>query len=247
MRTGVSRCCWCAEVYSALLAFALGSLLVGCTVTTDGPPSDAPQPGPPVSESPAGARRLSPEEAERLRRVMLPLLPYMNHPLSPGQVQIAVLNDHDINAANAGSGTFYVTLGLLEQADDRRLQGVMAHELAHADLNHVSQLQTRAAGVGLGVLLATFALDQLLPGSGEMTSQFGQVAGQYYLASYSRGEEYDADAHGVELLRRAGYDGKGMMIDTLSWLRRTTGAGGGGFFATHPETGDRVAQLRRRP
>jgi Zn-dependent protease with chaperone function len=34
------------------------------------------------------------------------------------------------------------------------------------------------------------------------------------------------------------------MINTLAWLRRTAGDGGGGFFATHPETGDRIEELR---
>jgi len=123
----------------------------------------------------------------------------------------------------------------------------MAHEIAHADLHHVSQLQSRAAGVGLGVLLGSFALDQLFPGSGDVAQQLGEVAGRYYLTSYARHEEYAADAHGVELLRRAGYDGKRIMVDTLSWLKHLEGPGGGGFFATHPETGDRIAELRRMP
>jgi predicted Zn-dependent protease len=175
---------------------------------------------------------------------MVPLLQHMNNPLSPRQVQVGVLADRQINAANAGGGEFYVTTGLLDRANDRELLGVMAHEVAHADLNHVSKLQTRATGVGLGVLLGSFALDQLIPGTGEVASQLGQVAGRYYLASYSRQEELAADAHGAEILGRAGYDGKKTMIDTLSWLRRTAGEGGGGFFATHPETGDRIEELR---
>jgi putative metalloprotease len=178
---------------------------------------------------------------------MVPLLQHMNQPLSPREVQIGVLADPQINAANAGGGEFYVTKGLLERANDQQLRGVMAHEIAHADLNHVSKLQTQAAGVGLGVFLGSFALDQLLPGSGQLASQLGQVAGQYYLASYSRQEEYAADAHGVEILRRAGHNGKQVMVDTLSWLKRTAGDGGGGFFATHPETGDRIQVVRSLP
>jgi predicted Zn-dependent protease len=72
------------------------------------------------------------------------------------------------------------------------------------------------------------------------------VAGQYYLASYSRQEEYAADTHAVEILRRASYDGKQVMIDTLGWLKRTAGEGRGGFFATHPATGDRITEIRGR-
>jgi Zn-dependent protease with chaperone function len=36
------------------------------------------------------------------------------------------------------------------------------------------------------------------------------------------------------------------MIATLTWLMATEeGDGGGGFFSTHPETGDRIEVLRR--
>ena len=244
MNTIGSRYAWSGQVYRSLVAFVLVFLLFGCTTTNDRPPSQAPAPRSEASETTSTARQLSRQEAERLQRVMVPLLQHMNDPLSPRQVRVGVLADRQINAANAGGGEFYVTTGLLDRASDRELLGVMAHEVAHADLNHVSKLQTRAAGTGLAVLLGSFALDQLFPGTGEVASQLGQVAGQYYLASYSRQEELAADAHGAEILRRAGYDGRKTMINTLSWLKRTAGEGGGGFFATHPETGDRIEELR---
>jgi Zn-dependent protease with chaperone function len=34
------------------------------------------------------------------------------------------------------------------------------------------------------------------------------------------------------------------MVNTLGWLMQSEGAGGGGFFATHPGTGDRIEALR---
>jgi hypothetical protein len=37
------------------------------------------------------------------------------------------------------------------------------------------------------------------------------------------------------------------MVDTLSWLKQTAGDGGGGFFTTHPETGDRIQVVRNLP
>ena len=48
-------------------------------------------------------------------------------------------------------------------------------------------------------------------------------------------------------LRCGKYDGKTLMANTLSWLQQTEGTSGGGFFATHPATGDRVAAVRRLP
>jgi Zn-dependent protease with chaperone function len=34
------------------------------------------------------------------------------------------------------------------------------------------------------------------------------------------------------------------MIDTLTWLMQSEDADGGGFFATHPATTDRIQALR---
>jgi predicted Zn-dependent protease len=65
-------------------------------------------------------------------------------------------------------------------------------------------------------------------------------------SQYSRGEGYAANAHGVLLLRRAGYP-KDMMIDTLTWLLQASGPESGGFFATHPGTADRIDAVRKMP
>ena len=64
---------------------------------------------------------------------------------------------------------------------------------------------------------------------------------------YSRTEESQADAHGVEILHRAGYDGRMLMVNGLTWLRQTEGDSGGGFFATHPSTDDRIVALQQLP
>lgn len=67
------------------------------------------------------------------------------------------------------------------------------------------------------------------------------------LRPYSRKEEYAADEHGTEILNRAGYRGKQIMGDTLTWLLKSAGPGGGGFLSTHPGTEDRIARVREMP
>ena len=218
-------------VTSFTVATALA--LAGCAVET-APSSRAPG-GTTSAPAPSG-RQVDARQAERLRQVMLPLIQNMNRPLSPSQVKIGLLDDHQINAANAGGGEFYVTLGLLERASDEQLRGVMAHEVAHADLGHVAKTQTLGAGLNIGMII----LDQFIPGSGAITPILGQLA----VNAYTRKEEYQADAHGVTILRRAGYDGKQIMVNTLSWLLQTSGGSSGGFFATHPATADRIEAVR---
>src|SRR5438552_2614125 len=190
----------------------------------------------PSSKSVEKTVPIDPQQAERLQRVMVPLLRVMDHPRQPSQVKIGVLDDSHINAASSGSGEFYVTRGLLEKANDEHLSGVLAHELSHDDLGHVAKAQRLGAGLSIGMVI----LDQIIPGAGSLAP----IAGQLIINKYTQREEYQADAHGAELLQRAG-SSKQVMIDTLTWLTQTEGSSGGGFFATHPGTGDRIQALQR--
>ena len=191
--------------------------------------------GPPEPQAP-DIRRVSPQQAQRVYRVMTPLLAAMNNPKSPKNVYVGIIDDADINAANAGGGQFYVTTGLLQKATEDQLRGILAHEIAHDDLGHVAKLQTLGAGLGVGIVL----LEQLLPGSSAVTP----LAGNLIARGYSRKEEYAADRHGVTILSRAGYS-KNVLIEALRWVSRASGAGGGGFLSTHPATDDRIEELRR--
>jgi Zn-dependent protease with chaperone function len=178
--------------------------------------------------------------AARLQNTMVPLLKVMDHPLSPSQVKVGVMDDASINAASAGHGEFLVTSGLLQKANDEQLRAVLAHELSHQDLNHVQKTQTLGTGLNIGMVL----LDQIIPGSGNLTP----IAGELLLRKYTRNEEYAADKHGVQLLQRAGYNGRQLMADTLSWLMSTSGgSSSGGFLATHPGTADRITAVKALP
>lgn len=217
-------------------ALSLAFVLAGCAFETSQAPPGSPEPT--AGRQPAPSeRQLNPREAERLKAVMTPLLPKMNNPIPLNQVRIAVMDDPHINAANGGGGEFYVTTGLLQKANDEQLAGIMAHEVAHADLGHVSKLQT----IGAGTNIAAVLLDALgVPGAGLVP-----LAGDLLVARpYSRDAEYAADRHGAVILQRTGRDGKRIMADTLTWLMQTEGTGSGGFFATHPATEDRIQRVR---
>jgi predicted Zn-dependent protease len=216
-----------------VVSLALGG--PGCAIETSPGPSRGPQPT--ASRQAPSERPLNPQQAERLKAVMVPLLQKMDHPIPLNQVRVGVMEDPHVNAANAGGGEFYVTTGLLQKANDEQLAGVLAHEIAHADLGHVTRLQT----IGTGVNIATVLLEALgVPGA-----QLTPLAGDLLVARpYGRDAEYAADRQGAELLSRTGRDGKRIMADTLTWLMQTEGGSGGGFFATHPATEDRIQRVR---
>ena len=217
----------------------LAALLAAGTASCTGPMTS----GPPPSRDAGGTAatsttRVDPEQAARLQRIMVPLIRVMDHPMPLDQVKVGILDDPQINAANAGGNQFFVTTGLLQKANDDRLRAIIAHELSHQDLSHVAKAQVLSAGLGIGAAI----LDQFFPGTGAIAP----LAGRLVTSTYSRSEEYAADAHGVTLLRRAGYP-KEMMIDTLTWLMQASGPDSGGFFATHPGTADRIAAVQQLP
>jgi Zn-dependent protease with chaperone function len=228
-----------AVVGGALVA---AILLGGCafetasTAPTSGRTSESTGPAPAGKPPTASQKTVDPAQVERLKKAMIPLLQAMDKPKPSSQVKVGILDDPSINAANAGNGEFYVTTGLLQKANDDQLLAIMAHEVAHDDLGHVAKAQALGTGLGIGAVI----LDQIIPGAGRVVP----VAGALIQRKYSRTEEYEADRHGVELLKRVGRN-KDVMISTLTWLMNTAGDGGGGFFSTHPETGDRIEVLRK--
>ena len=213
------------------------ALLAGCAVSTTSSPSGGPSaPRSDSGAAPAKTVAFDPNQAARLKRIMVPLIQHMDRQRPLNQVKVALIDDPDINAANAGNGEFFVTRGLLEKANDQQLTAILAHEVAHEDLGHVAKAQALGTGLTIGMIL----LDQIVPGSGNLTP----IAGTLVARAYSRKEEYAADEHGVALLQRVGRP-KEDMINTLTWLMQMSGSDTSGFFATHPATGDRIDALKK--
>ena len=185
---------------------------------------------------PWGNPRVDSSQIDRLRRVMLPLLQATDHRRRLNEIRVRIVDDNRLNAASAGDGEFYVTTGLLSRSTDDQLRGVLAHEIAHDDLGHPARAQMLGVGLNLGVVL----LERVFPGSSALTP----LAGALIANNYSQPQEYAADRHAVQILRRAGYP-KEVMVDALTWVMKTEGNSGGGFLSSHPATKDRIRVLRQ--
>jgi len=215
----------------------LAPLAFSACFTTAAPPSQrVPQDHPQPRLQSYGSRSVDTNDAARLRRVMVPLVQAMDKPCRLDQVKVGIINQNEINAANAGNCQFYLTMGLLRRASDDQLRGVLAHELAHQDLGHVAKAQV----LGATINALSAGLQQLSPLAGAVAP----IAGELVTRSYGRNEEFNADKHGVDILLRAGYS-KDVMVDSLSWIRRISGDKGGGFLSTHPGLDDRIAMIQR--
>jgi len=166
-----------------------------------------------------------------------------------------VLDTPTVNAFAIPGGYVYVTRGLVALAgDEAELAGVIGHEIGHVTAGHSSLRQERGTVAGLGLLagaigLAVLGVDANVAGG---LLDVGKAAAGGMLASYSRGDELDADNLGIRYLGRAGYDPYAQ-ADFLEKLGASSDlqariAGGSydpnrvDFFASHPATAPRTRQ-----
>ena len=124
------------------------------------------------------------------------------------------LLDSSINNAFAIPGGYIYTtrqlVGLMN--NEAELAGVLGHETAHVALRHSAQRQSNSTkNQVIGVLGA------ILSGVFLGNSQVGQLfqkgflqGSQLLTLKFSRKQETEADAYGVQYLRKAGYDPRAM-------------------------------------
>lgn len=113
---------------------------------------------------------------------------------------ITILDSPVVNAFALPGGYIYVTRGLLALAqNEAEFAAVVAHEMAHVMARHAAQRHSAAMGTRLvGTLFGSIV------GGSAMVKLMGQ-GGDLVLASYSRDQEFEADAIGIRYLSGAGY------------------------------------------
>jgi predicted Zn-dependent protease len=160
--------------------------------------------------------------------------------------QFQVMDSPVINAFAAPGGFVFVTRGLLATVNDEaELAGVLAHEIGHVTARHSARKYSQSLVTGIGLQLGT-----------ALAGNYGQVLGPLLEAGtgllflkYSRDDERQADALGVEYAAKTGYD-TNRMADFFATLQRqeTLEGGAGGslpeWFSTHPSSTDREASVR---
>lgn len=149
-----------------------------------------------------------------------------------------VVNDPAINAFNVPGGLVYVNTGLIAQAGSAgELAGAIAHEIAHGVERHGTQRLSKAneANLVLGAALGQS------PGAVEQIA--AQVAAQGAFASFSRADEREADAIGVQIMAESGYDPEGL-AQLLERLAAEERGGSVAFFRSHPLSSERMETVR---
>jgi predicted Zn-dependent protease len=153
--------------------------------------------------------------------------------------RFAVIDTASINAFAAPGGYVMLTRGLYDILDsEAQLAGVLAHEIGHVVKRHHVTVMQKSAALSAGSQIA-----QRDNRSAMINNMIGSGA-EVFARGLDKSAEYEADAVGVVLAARAGYNPFGL-VDVLHKLV-ARGAGDNSMallFKTHPLPGDRLAQL----
>jgi predicted Zn-dependent protease len=169
-------------------------------------------------------------------------------------ISIFALRDSQINAFALPGGYIGVNTGLVVNATtEAELASVVAHEIGHVSLRHIARgmtQQSQSSGIMMAALAG--ALLAALSGSGDLAmgvAAFGQAAAVDRQLGFSRQAEQEADRTGFEMMRKAGFDPRGMirMFNRLmDFSRLNEGMGGGAYTSTHPLSIERMSDIENR-
>ncbi len=155
-----------------------------------------------------------------------------------------MVNTNDFNAFALPGGFIYVNRGVAERSDRLdQFASVIGHEIGHVVLRHsVKQIQ-QMQGANMGVMVACVLTSICSTGVGQAGIQ---VAGGAIFAKFSREDEAQADAAGIQELVRAGINPNGMpeMFEKLLAERQSKPSGLDAWFTDHPLEEDRIQASR---
>ena len=115
--------------------------------------------------------------------------------------KVTMLNSQSINAFALPTGQLYVTRGLVALANDEsELASVLAHEMGHVLARHAAIREEQARQAALVNRVVTDVISD--PEVGALALAKSKLA----LAGFSRAQEFEADAIGIGVAARAGYD-----------------------------------------
>jgi predicted Zn-dependent protease len=173
--------------------------------------------------------------------------------LQPGNVEIVLLHDKEINAFVAGGQAVYIHSGLIAAADNaNEVQGVIAHEIGHIAGGHIVRFGEGAkAATGITLLSLLLGAAAMAAGGAEAGMGMlmaGQQAAMGKFLAYSRVQEGSADAAGASYLAKANVTGKGILsffgkLRSQEYRLSSSYADIDPYAQTHPLSGDRMATL----
>ena len=146
-----------------------------------------------------------------------------------------------LNATCAPGGKITFYTGIIEQLNlnDDEIAAIMGHEIAHALREHGRERVSQAAAQNVLVNIAMAVAGPY----GSAVNAANQVAQYAIVLPNSRENESEADAIGLELAARAGYNPMGAISVWQKMLKATKDKTSPEFLSTHPSGETRIEQL----
>jgi len=153
--------------------------------------------------------------------------------------EFKVLASEEMNAFALPGGFIYFYEGLVSRLpNDDALAFIVGHEITHAAHRHWRKRVEKLKGMQVAQIVAAIA-------GGQAGLDIARLATQLMSASYSREHERDADATGMELLWRAGFDTQGAVDATQFIVEISKGSKVPRYFGSHPPAKDRYKRMTR--
>lgn len=147
-----------------------------------------------------------------------------------------------VNAYAFPGGSIAATRGILLSLDNEaELAALLGHELGHVNARHTSEQMSKGMLIQTVVAGISVAAGSQGSGYGQLASTLGMLGAGALLASYSRDNERQADALGLEYMTRSGYSPEGMvgLMDMLNSLSKKSPNAIELMFSTHPMSSER--------
>lgn len=164
-----------------------------------------------------------------------------------------IVKSNQINAFAGPGGYIGVhTQLILATKNENELAGVLAHEIAHVRLHHLYQLieheKTMRAPL-IASLLASAALGLINPAVGNGALMASLTGFSQDNINFVRANEKEADSIGIDMLKKAGFDPKGM-VSFFKTMQENTRlyytANIPPILRTHPLDEERIAEAENR-
>lgn len=154
--------------------------------------------------------------------------------LDRAHIKTHVIYSEEINAFALPNGHLVIYTGLIDAADSpEELCGVIGHEIAHIELDHVMKKMVKELGYSV-VFSASGRTGKAIS---------GQIARSISSLAMDRELEREADYKSVDYLSKAGFDAT-PLADFLYKTARTSSAGKYlSWISTHPDSKERAEYI----